>query len=139
MKRKNERWETFKRVCEEFNTGFDSRILDYIAVYDILKYHISGLSLESIKTILKEDEWYIIRVIKDFLDMEPFDEDLDFNPLLFYHLYVIACQGNMKNYINRVYEETNQKYTKGFLRKCFRASRKFKQIHWKVEDYYAKG
>jgi hypothetical protein len=107
---------------------------DYIAVKDILRLSVSGLSNMTIMRQLDEGKEYVEQVLHHFLEFEGFDKDLDFNPYIFY-------SRNNKNFtlfkdeISRISGVSDDFY---FLLNLFRICIIFDEIDKKIMDYYKK-
>jgi|WetSurMetagenome_2_1015567.scaffolds.fasta_scaffold271736_2 hypothetical protein len=110
------KWEKFKRKFIERFPEEDPQLLDYIAVYDIIRLVVSGTSNRDIADILYESEDYVESVTLEFLDFSGYKENLDFSPILQY-----------QRLINR-----GKQYP--FFSQCER----FLDIKRKVDDYYAR-
>jgi hypothetical protein len=78
------KWEQFKSKFIEKFPDEDPQLLDYIAVYDIIRLVVSGTSNRDISEILNETEDYIESVVLEFLEFSGYKENLDFSPILQY-------------------------------------------------------
>jgi hypothetical protein len=78
--------ELWKQIVSIYKEKFsaDESIINLIAVKDILKLAVCGLSNTSIANHYDFDILYIQTVLKEFLDFEGWDTDLDFSPMLIY-------------------------------------------------------
>jgi hypothetical protein len=77
-------WEELKALYfKEF--GISGEVLDYIAVFDILKLIALGMSNLNIGVRLHLDESYISEVAQEFYHFEGWKSDLAFYPLLCYN------------------------------------------------------
>jgi len=77
----NKQWTQFK---EEFYKKFpdeDIKILDYIAICDIIRLIVSGVSNEEIAELLHDRVDYIESVAQEFLGFLGYEESLEFSPL----------------------------------------------------------
>lgn len=111
-----DKWEQFKNKFRVKFPDEDPQLLDYIAVYDIIRLVVSGTSNRDIAEILNESEDYIESVSLEFLDFSGYKENLDFSPILQY-----------KRLLNR-----GKQYP--FFVQC----EKFVEIKTKVEEYYGR-
>ena len=80
-------WTEFKEKFVDRNPELDPKLLDYIAVYDILRLGVNGLSNVEIADRLGLDVEYVIKTLWEFLGMEGYKESLEFSPLKQYLLY----------------------------------------------------
>lgn len=76
----NELWEQFKKYYMNLHK-VSERIVDLIAVIDIIRLCAKGLSNKSISKFLDMDEEYIRSVLIEFIDFEGFDKNLDMDIL----------------------------------------------------------
>ncbi len=77
-------WSLLKHF---YNVKFNipNRVVDYIAVQDILKKSISGYGNSRIAYSIGETIIYIKEVLNEFLDFGGWTLDLDVNPLAIYN------------------------------------------------------
>lgn len=64
-------------------------VVEYIAVFDILKYSVEGISNKRISSRLNMPVDYIENVLIDFLHFTGWDVDIDFSPVALF--YLSAC------------------------------------------------
>lgn len=75
---KNEHWDEFLKLASE-KTGTPERILELVAIYDILELAVAGYCNKSVAMRLGMQEDYVSEVIQDYLDFPGFYEDQDIN------------------------------------------------------------
>ena len=75
----NRSWIEFKKLYRSMFHAND-RVVDLIAVYEILLFSVSGRSNLSISRYLDMDIDYVSDVLQEFLKFQGFEYDLDINP-----------------------------------------------------------
>lgn len=89
----NTDWDLIRAIHSD-KTGIPPHVVDYIAVYDILKQCVSGKSVDTIAVFLEFTSEYVVEVSKKFLFTEGWSIDLSINP---YQLYLAGLY-NMRKY-----------------------------------------
>jgi hypothetical protein len=110
------KWEKFKAKFIERFPEEDPQLLDYIAVYDIIRLVVGGSSNREIADVLCETEDYIETVAYEFLGFNGYKDSLDFSPIKQYQRLV----------------------NKGKQYPFFPQCEKFLEIRRKVENYYGR-
>lgn len=115
----NKNWLQFKEKFVETHKDLDPKLLDYIAVYDILRLVVNGMSNIEVADLMGCSTDYIEKTNFEFLGILGYKETLEFSPLQQYKRFkelAIATGGN------------------GFSDMCDR----YLDIERKVEEYYAR-
>lgn len=90
-------WKGIKNLYKEkFN--IPTRIIDFIAVYDILLRCVQGFSNTKISKYSKLDADYISEVLMEYFLFEGWNSDLDFSPIAVYN----RNEGIRINYLEEV-------------------------------------
>ena len=115
-------WKKFKDKYEQRCGEGSSVVLDYIAVFDILHFAVTGLSNEEIAYLVDEQVDYVRGVLLEFLGIEGFEVNLDFSPYDSY-LDITDADSGHPFYIPPYYDICN----------------KFHNIKQQVDEFYEKG
>lgn len=114
--------------------GVKPQLLDYIAVYDILKLCCEGKSNSRIANELDEPQFFIQQIIEEFFQFGGFKNDLDFNVRVWYSKH---------KYNKYLYMQTARSLdltsTTEDLRKSFDINKIFEIIERKINEYYFAG
>lgn len=108
-------WEDFKRLAGIGDT------LDYIAVLNILRSTVNGVSVYDISRVEDLPVDYVRDVIKEFLGDSGFEKGLDKSPLMLYNISI--------NLLSVWFGDEAQKY----IEMC----EKFLEIERIVNEYYS--
>lgn len=126
---KNE-WELLRNSLSALS-GVKPQLLDYIAVYDILKLCAEGKCNTIISNELNEDIPYIQSVLEEFFQFSGFHKDLDFNSRLWYNRYKYNSYAYLQT--ARCWDLTSSPED---LRKSFDINKIFEVIERVVEAHY---
>ena len=110
----------------------DPLLLDYIAVYDILKLCAEGRSNLSISHILAEDLDYVESVVLEFYGFSGFQQDLDFNVNLCYNRYKYNLYAYLQ--VARTWDLVSPLDE---IRRSYNVNKIFEIIDLKVNSFYA--
>ena len=77
-------WEDIKRFYVE-TFGVDAKLVDLVAMSDILILSVSGSSNDSISRFLNIDQEVVKEILDTVLDFDGWKEDLNLNP---YSIYI---------------------------------------------------
>jgi len=124
-------WELIRQLLG-VKLGIPEKILDYIAVRDILVLCTSGGSNETICRFLKLGDTYVSNVIHEYLDFDGWVSDLDYNPKALYEL----CKGDIIDYNNEVYKTTKRSYPVEFVTYTFARVSIFSKLEEELEIYW---
>jgi hypothetical protein len=113
---------------EKFHTN--EEIINLIAVKDILKLSVSGLSNATIANHYDFDIEYVQSVLKEFLGFTGWDRDVDFSPLLLYK--------NHKALLDFVTEAKTISATADDLLAimCYNLCKQFEELERTINDNY---
>jgi len=125
-------WILLKRVLRQVHHLDSDKVLDYIAVYDILKECCSGKSNSYISQKLEIDEEYIESCIKEFFGFCGFRLDLDFDCRVLYNRY----RYNKYIYLDRA-TALDPVTDYDMIKKSFQINERLDQIEKEIEKYYA--
>lgn len=122
-------WETIKKLYEEkFN--IPPRIVDLVAVEDILSQCVEGLSNKIIAFSYNDDITYVEKVLKEFIGFEGWKEDLDINPLK-----IFTTHPEYLEYCSHI-ATISPLVTQGAINRSYNLCRKYKDIRKEIEKYY---
>jgi hypothetical protein len=123
-------WEYVKNFYVQ-HLHFPPRVVDYIAVDQILKYCVEGISVKSIAGYTESDEEYIAQVLVEFLEFLGWSEDLDVNPLAIYE----RLNGDYKEFRTEI-ELLTPLMPSVKINKSYGLVRKYLRIRKEVDKYY---
>lgn len=83
MTETNESWGKVLELIEA-STGVSRKIIELIAVKDILTLCASGVANHKIASVLDNNVFYVKSVLHEFIDFEGWSYDLDINPYMIY-------------------------------------------------------
>jgi len=123
----NESWIELKEFCGENLEGFDTIILDFIAVYDILLLHARGISAKRIAKTLDYEYDYVVEAIQDFLLAKPHKHTLEISPL-----FIFSCVPDFDDFSNEIECLTDIMD----IKELYDSISRFREIEWRIDDYY---
>ncbi len=104
-------WDLIRAVHSE-KTGVPPHVVDYIAVYDILKLCVSGKSIDSIAESLEFTSEYVMETIGKFLLLPEWEECT----INLYHLYLASLRDlqQYRKIVSRISSMSEQDITSSF-------------------------
>lgn len=123
-------WEAIKQIYEE-KFGVSGIQVDYIAVNEILKLTVSGISNEKISNFVGCDTEYISSTNHSFLGFKGWNRDLDINP------WNIFCRihGNKMAFEKEIWDLTNL-LDSGTIDLAYRLCSIYNNIRKEINDFY---
>jgi len=125
-------WELFKRYYSDlFDTSLE--LVDYLAVYDILRLCAYGYSNYKIERYTKIELSYIEDTLLTYYDFCGWACDLDFSPIALYN----RSKGNFIYYEQEI-RMICDKINKRLLKRTFDISKRFNDIKKEVDEFYGR-
>lgn len=126
-------WNYLKILLEE-RLNIPGRVLDTIAVKDILQLCASGSSNENISKVTEADLEYVVDVLREFLLFFGWTIDCDLNPLTLYNSLVddLYSFDLFEREINILYPY----YTKEEIMQMYQVAHLYKQIEDEMEKFW---
>jgi hypothetical protein len=124
------KWEVFTEyVYNRF--GISKEILDYIAVNDILLCCVAGLGNNTISMKYKLSADYVSDVLKEFLDFDGWEHDLDVNTFFIYE-----TSGTLFESFKMMIELTTKLLTDNEIENAYRICKLYTKIKERIDDFY---
>lgn len=122
-------WEFIQYLYKKFY-NIEPRVVDYMAVYNILELCARGYSIRTISKMLKLPQKYIKPTIKEFLNFDGWKEDLDLDT---YQRYK-SLDGDYHMFVDTV--KTTSAVTNGNdINTAFRICGKVEIIRKEIKKY----
>ena len=130
MKKKSDEtvWDAFLKQAEV--VGYSSDIIEYIAVFEILRRSVCGQSNSDISRILKLPPYYVFSTLQEFLKFGGWDQELFISPMAYY----VRSNGNEQNFIQEISQLGFP--SKDYVKTMFQICKKFEQIKKDVDKFY---
>jgi hypothetical protein len=93
----NSLWSHIKKFHSK-RTGIPEEIVEYIAVFEILRLCVTGISNTTISEMLELEEYYVKENLIEYLDYPGFSANLSFSPYRFYKV----ARGNFELFMLHV-------------------------------------
>lgn len=106
-------------------------VLDFLAIEEIIKYCISGISNKTIALSLDISEELIKDILEKFLEFSGWEEDLDISPMFFYN----SSYGIYLLYRNKI-EEVSPVTTEEIILQSYRVCHTYQNLLQKMRIKY---
>lgn len=120
-------WSQVKNLYKE-KFGMPPRLVDYLASSEFIFLCAKGLSVDTIARRFSFGRDYISFCIKEFLNFEGWEHDLDFSPIDFYFRYNNFDEYKKEVLIFSIEDEKS-------VNKSYNVSRRFCELERKLEKY----
>ena len=128
MGRVNESWAKIKRFYWH-TFGIPERIIDYMAVTDIIKKFLTGYSNMRIANTLKLSTKYVEDVLEEYIGFRGWKTDLDVNPLAIYN----RCRGNYRCFVEDI-RSVSSVISENFMIALYYLVKMYYQLVKEIED-----
>jgi hypothetical protein len=126
----NSSWQTvidFYKIA----FGIPEKVVNFLAVYEILESCCTGMSNDTIAKYLSEDSDYVKGVLIEFLNFRGWDKDLDISPLFVYN----KVSGMKELYWASVMAIPDL-IPRSYVEKSYSICNKFLKIERMINKYY---
>lgn len=128
----NDNWKLLQAVVANFR-GVSPATLDYIAVVDILKCCVSGMSNYSIADLMALTEEEVEEILSTFLEYSGNEDDLHYSAYTVFLDYA-GLDNSYELFMNKLLPVESKKTLDKMWKMCYNVS----AIEKEVDKYYAK-